>query len=328
MSSDSDEDFGDLDICNSAATRVLSNWTKSFDKTEIEKNVLKKPISVGSEEVVTPTKKSKKGKENSKKANSKKASCTIDDNSDDDDDDVIVTKSGSNQVNITPPASPLGTPASAKGANSRAVRGANRTKKTQQALQKLQTAHFRQPKGRPLSRNTSINGDDSLLETVDLEDDDSFELKIRWKAQVIRLSVQPADRMGKVMDRLAEEVGKQPGDVVLYGGGEPLKREDTVTNLGLSIVSVLEARPKVDVHKTDDRIEIKLQSKDRRATVMVKIKPMDNMKFVMEEYAKKSGISLDTLKFTFDGEELDPEETAESLDLEGGECIDVAERKK
>lgn len=320
MSSDSDDDFGPLDICSSAAAGVRQHWSKSFDKTEIEKNVLKKPISVGSEEVVTPNKKSKKGKENVQQTKAKKPSYTIGDNSDDDDDD-IVTKSGSNQVNITPPASPTGgTPGSA---NARAVRGANRTKKTTQALQKLQTANFRQPKGKPLSRNISINGDDSLLETVELEDDDSFELKIRWKAQVIRLSVQPVDRMGKVMDRLAEEVGKQPGDVVLYGGEEPLKREDTVAKLGLSIVSVLEARPKVDVHSTDDRIEIKLQSKDRRANVLVKIKPMDNMKFVMEEYAKKSGLSLDTLKFTFDGEDLDPEETAESLELEGGECIDV-----
>jgi len=43
----------------------------------------------------------------------------------------------------------------------------------------------------------------------------------------------------------------------------------------------------------------------------------------MNEYAEKKGVEVSSLRFMFDGETLDPQDTPISLDLEGGECIDV-----
>ena len=44
---------------------------------------------------------------------------------------------------------------------------------------------------------------------------------------------------------------------------------------------------------------------------------------VMKEYAERRGVTLQGLKFVFDGEIVNPNETPDDLDLEGEECIDV-----
>ena len=88
-------------------------------------------------------------------------------------------------------------------------------------------------------------------------------------------------------------------------------------------MTVLEARLRVDLDEDTGAVEVKLQTSDRRATVLVKTRPADTARAVMEVFAEKTGHGLDTLTFKFDGEELGREETAESLELEGGECIDV-----
>ena len=43
----------------------------------------------------------------------------------------------------------------------------------------------------------------------------------------------------------------------------------------------------------------------------------------MTEFAASKEIELEKLKFSFDGEKLDPESTPEDLDMEDGDCIDV-----
>ena len=71
-------------------------------------------------------------------------------------------------------------------------------------------------------------------------------------------------------------------------------------------------------------IELRLQTKDRRSqAVLVTIFPTEQMKEVMDKYVQKSGISREKVKFFFDGEELEENQTAEELEMEGGECIDV-----
>ena len=71
-------------------------------------------------------------------------------------------------------------------------------------------------------------------------------------------------------------------------------------------------------------IELRLQTKDRRSPpVILKIRSTDKMGLVVEQYVEKTEVARDKLKFFFDGEELEEEETAKDMDMEGGECIDV-----
>ena len=100
-------------------------------------------------------------------------------------------------------------------------------------------------------------------------------------------------------------------------------------------MSVLHARERVanldegEADAGDGTIELKLQTKDRKVQpVMIKIESTDKMEKVMEKFCAESGMERTKLKFFFDGEQLQPGETAEDLDLEGGECIDVHVNEK
>jgi len=306
----SDDEF-DLDFMSQATKKVQTNWKKNIDKKPSPKS---KPGLTGSKTKLTtdpaPTSKIKKGKEN---------------------DEVpveAVQVDSEEEVSITPPASPLVT------GPLKAVRGANRTKKTQKALELLQTANV--VKNNSESRRRG-RGDISLGEGNELlisddegqEDKDLIELKVRWKTDIVRVEVNQRDRMGKVMDKLGEEVGMPVGEISLYLGEnseEQISRDSTVSGLGLSIVSVLYGRGRVVAEgaKDEGTFQVKLQTKDRRAQpVLLDIRPTDTMETVMEKFSTQAGLDRKKLKFFFDGEQLEGDSTAEDLDLEGGECFDV-----
>ena len=110
--------------------------------------------------------------------------------------------------------------------------------------------------------------------------------------------------MGKVIDLVAERVGVTVGEISLYQGEnseEPKSRDTTVSGLGLSIVSVLYGR-------------------GRAGPVLLDITPTDNMETVINKFSAQAGIERSKLKFFFDGETLEGNDTAEDLELEGSEC--------
>jgi len=308
----SDDEF-DLDFMSQATKKVQTNWKKGFDKKSSPKSKL--GIASKTKLISDPASscKSKRGKEN-----------------DEAPVETVQVDSEEEVVSITPPASPLVTAGPGK-----AVRGANRTKKTQKALELLQTANV--VKKNSESRRRRGRGDISLGDEGDLlisddeeqEEKDSIELKVRWKTEIVRVKVNQIDRMGKVMDKLGEEVNMPVGDISLYLGEnseEQISRDSTVCGLGLSIVSVLYGRGRVVAEgaKDEGTIQVKLQTKDRRAQpVILDIRPTDTMETVMEKFSTQTGLDRKKLKFFFDGEQLEGETTAEDLELEGGECFDV-----
>jgi len=307
----SDDEF-DLDFVSAATRNVQNNWKKSFDK-KVDSRTAKTTSKTKLDCDPAPTHKNKKGKENA-------AENVTEEN--------IELLDSDEDVTLTPPGSP-------QGATPKTVRGAKMTKKTQKALEQLKTKttvmeksssrRSKQGKG-----NTSL-GEEGLLLISDEEDNSekTFDLKVRWKSDIVRVAVKQNEKMGKVMDRVAEKVGVTVGEISLYQGEnseEQILRDSTVSDLGLSIVSVVYGRGRVITEDAKDEgtIQVKLQTKDRRAQpVLLDIMPTDTMETVMDKFSSQAGLDRDKLKFFFDGEVLDGSSTAEDLELEGGECIDV-----
>lgn len=77
------------------------------------------------------------------------------------------------------------------------------------------------------------------------------------------------------------------------------------------------------VTTSENMLEFKVQSRNRNSHVVVSIRPEDPMKVLMEKYADATNNDLTKLTFKFDGDSLKEEDTPLTLDLEGGECIDV-----
>ena len=72
-----------------------------------------------------------------------------------------------------------------------------------------------------------------------------------------------------------------------------------------------------------DSIPLKVQNSERKGAVTIYIGQKSKMLELMHRYAEEKNLKLKELCFKFDGETLDPNDTPETLDLEGNECIDV-----
>ena len=109
-----------------------------------------------------------------------------------------------------------------------------------------------------------------------------------------------------------------------------LRRDDTAEGLEMDVMSIIEVQRRVQSQENDSEddeeenfIELNLRTKDKKSTITLKIKRTDKMEILMEKYAEQTKTNVGSSRFIFDGEDLDPDETPESLDLDGGECIDV-----
>ncbi|XP_066990955.2 DNA repair protein Rad60 [Anabrus simplex] len=117
-----------------------------------------------------------------------------------------------------------------------------------------------------------------------------------------------------------------------------VKPTDTPDSLKLGVADIIEGGitsqktelPTVPVPESpaeENSLEFKLLFKDRKKPLLLRIKNDQNMKLLMIKCAEELELPLDSLKFAFDGEPLDPSATPSDLDMEGGECIEVSTSK-
>jgi len=120
--------------------------------------------------------------------------------------------------------------------------------------------------------------------------------------------VKPWDTMSRVTDLVAKEAGVSTKDLNIYkdeSSGVPFSLDKSVRELRLSVVSVLSARAKVvnieagvGADKAGDGgMEIKLQTKDRRAQpVLIRILASDTMQTVIDRFCEQSNTDKDKVK--------------------------------
>ena len=316
----SSEDEFDVNFVSNASKTVKKKW-KKIDSEEL-KDVTN--TAVGPE---IPKKKKKTSfMDNEDTTTTKDLSAKSEGFEEDEDDDEVKTKvDTSSKVSLTPPGSPA---ASAQVK----VRGAKATQKTKKALIKLQEERQRLVMtGRQAGK---VWGD---LEHRDMEDcqlvssstPQTFQLKICWRDKVERIEVAVRDRIGKVAEEFTKKVGGERGEISLYReeiSVDPLPREQTLGELGISLVTVIHARTKILTAEEAEKelLKVRLRTQDKRASeVVVKIKPTDIMETLMNSYSQQTGIDRANLKFFQDGEQLESGVSAQDLDLEDGDVLDV-----
>ena len=77
---------------------------------------------------------------------------------------------------------------------------------------------------------------------------------------------------------------------------------------------------------SDEKINLVCQD---QSGAEVHFKVRKNMPFrkLMEAYAERQGRTIQELRFTFEGNRLDPTQTPEDLDMEADDVIDVFEQQ-
>lgn len=75
--------------------------------------------------------------------------------------------------------------------------------------------------------------------------------------------------------------------------------------------------------KDDNVCNIKIQTSSKKQSLTISLRRDQQFKFLFTKCAEQFGIKENTLKFYFDGEQIGPNDTPESLDIEGEACIDL-----
>lgn len=128
--------------------------------------------------------------------------------------------------------------------------------------------------------------------------------------------------------KVSEEIEQPISRLTFRKDGHLLNQKELMSKYDIGITSIIMVTLKVKADLVDganlERIQLKCQSRDKKSSVTVSILRGENMEALVKSYARLKNIPDHTkLKFIFDGEELDPEDTTETLELEGGECFDV-----
>ena len=130
------------------------------------------------------------------------------DNSEDDEIEVKDRKELP-EISLTPPGSPTASP------ETKSARGTRRTKKTEQALRKINknkgsTAALR------MSQLSDIDHQEHIWRARHMSIQQTFELKVRWKEQILRVTVNPYYQMSHVTELVAKEAGVASKDLNIY----------------------------------------------------------------------------------------------------------------
>ena len=105
-----------------------------------------------------------------------------------------------------------------------------------------------------------------------------------------------------------------------------LEKFSSLSNLNIKFLNLTDATVTNEVIvpvSNENMIELKVQSRNKGSQVMISLRPADPMTVLFEKYAEATSTSLNKMTFKFDGEIIEEDDTPTSLDLEGGECIDV-----
>ena len=325
----SDDEF-EIDFVSNATNTVKSKWSKT-NLVKDSKNDLTDVTNTYEDEV--PIKKKKGGTIKDFVDSPMDKVSTSTKNSQDSSGDEVVTPRKSlkdRDVSLTPPGSPG---AETSAASARRVRGERRTKKTEQALKKIQKS--KQTTAALRNSHHEIDYEERQAFRPRVHNaplDESFDLKIRWRHKILKIEVKQEDTMTKVLEFVAKEAGTKATDINIYlteTSFEPLSRRATIRELKLSLISILHARARVAQTDSSNTIgegsfEIKLQTKDRRSQpVMIKIRGSDTMETVVDKFCAQSSSDKDKVKLFFDGELVKLDQLAEDLELEDGDSLDV-----
>jgi len=154
--------------------------------------------------------------------------------------------------------------------------------------------------------------------------DEKITVKVRFCSDVTRIKLTRVQYFKEIIQELARKARVEPTNIRLYLNDKPLDPYDSLKTVSIGIADIIDAAITQEAAiSSATRLQFKVQTQNRTSVAQISIRTEDSMSVLMEKYAAKTHHALTNLTFKFDGDLLQPGDTPTSLDLEGGECIDV-----
>ncbi|XP_032686383.1 uncharacterized protein CG4449 [Odontomachus brunneus] len=167
-------------------------------------------------------------------------------------------------------------------------------------------------------------------------EDDNYEINIKvlWRSvRLDRLSMRRHDSFLKIFQHYADLEKVSVDEILIMRNDKIINLVDTPALLNLSVIDILDGgivNPGMNTlsckdkdNDENDECNIKVQTANKKQSLIVPLKKNQQFRTLFSYCALQLGEDESNLKFHFDGEQIDPTDTPESLDMEGEACIDL-----
>ncbi|XP_021491577.1 NFATC2-interacting protein isoform X1 [Meriones unguiculatus] len=211
----------------------------------------------------------------------------------------------------------------------------NKSRKHTEALQKLREVNKRlqdlrsclSPKQHRSPALQNVDDEVVLLEGPVLPQSSRlFTLKIRCRADVVRLPVRTSEPLQNVVDHMASHLGVSPSRILLLFGETELSPTATPRTLKLGVADIIDCVVLADSSEATEasqQLQLRVQGKEKHQTLEISLSPDSPLKVLMSHYEEAMGLSGHKLSFFFDGTKLSGKELPADLGMESGDLIEV-----
>ncbi|XP_012218393.1 DNA repair protein Rad60 isoform X2 [Linepithema humile] len=180
----------------------------------------------------------------------------------------------------------------------------------------------------------SCKKDIITLSDDDACEDDNYELhiKILWRSSRLdRLSIRKHDCFQKIFQHYADLEHVSIDEILIMNKDKIVKYSDTPALLKLSVIDILDGGIVNPGMKTlsegssdnENICSIKVQTANKKQSLIIILRRDQQFKALFANCAEQLGVKENSLKLYFDGEQISPTDTPDSLDLEGEACVDL-----
>ncbi|XP_042088543.1 NFATC2-interacting protein-like [Ovis aries] len=152
-------------------------------------------------------------------------------------------------------------------------------------------------------------------------------LKIRCRADLVRLPIRMSEPLKSVVDHMAAHLGVSPSRILLLLGETELSPTATPRTLKLGVADIIDCvvlASSPEAAETSPLLQLRVQGKEKHQTLEVSLPPDSPLKTLMSRYEEAMGLSGHKLSFFFDGTKLSGKELLPvwrpSLDLRRMGC--------
>ncbi|XP_037670130.1 NFATC2-interacting protein [Choloepus didactylus] len=153
-----------------------------------------------------------------------------------------------------------------------------------------------------------------------------FPLKIRCRADLIRLPVEMSEPLQGVVDHLAARLGVSPSRILLLFGEAELSPTATPKTLKLGVADIIDCvvlASSPEATEMSQQLQLRVQGKEKHQMLEVSLARDSPLKTLMSRYEEAMGLSGHKLSFFFDGAKLSGKELPADLGMESGDLIEV-----
>ncbi|OBS70479.1 hypothetical protein A6R68_00985 [Neotoma lepida] len=211
----------------------------------------------------------------------------------------------------------------------------NKSKKHTEALQKLREVNKRlqdlrsclSPKQHQSPALQNPDDEVVLVEGPVLpQSPRPFTLKIRCRADLVRLPVMTSEPFQNVVDYMANRLGVSPSRILLLFGETELSPTATPRTLKLGVADIIDCvvlTSSSEATETSQQLRLRVQGKEKHQMLEISLSPDSPLETLMSHYEEAMGLSGHKLSFFFDGAKLSGKELPADLGMESGDLIEV-----